>query len=92
MRFEDQDPLTEDPYADNYYFYHYDMRGSTTAIIKPDGDMVEGYTYDEFGNLESTGSGFLNEVTYTGSVKQIRSTGLQYMNARHYNPSYRHGS
>ncbi len=47
----------------------------------------EGYSYDEFGQLEQTGaSGFLNEVTYTGSVSDT-STGLQYMNARFYNPS-----
>ena len=47
-RFEDQDPLTYDPYKDNYYFYHYDTRGSTTAILQPDGTLIKGYTYDEF--------------------------------------------
>ncbi len=87
LRFEDQDPGTPDPYADNYYFYNYDMRGSTTAIIQPNGSLIKGYSYDEFGQLEQTGaSGFLNEVTYTGSVTDT-STGLQYMNARFYNPS-----
>ncbi len=63
------------------------MRGSTTAIIQPNGSLIKGYSYDEFGQLEQTGaSGFLNEVTYTGSVTDT-STGLQYMNARFYNPS-----
>ena len=84
MRFHDQDPLTEDPYADQYFFYHYDMRGSVTTVIQPDGGSVLGYTYDEFGNLERTGaSDFLNELTFTGCVSDI-STGLQYMNARYY--------
>jgi len=86
-RFDDQDPNTVDTYADQYFFYHYDKLGSTTAIIQPDGDMVKGYEYDEFGNLESNGSsGFLNEVTFTGSMSD-KSTGLQYMNSRYYNPT-----
>ena len=64
------------------------MRGSTTAIIKPDGTLIKGYSYDEFGNTQQNGgtSDFLNEVTFTGSVGDS-STGLQYMNARHYDPS-----
>ena len=86
-RFEDQDPLTYDPYKDNYYFYHYDKRGSTTAILQPNGTLIKGYTYDEFGNLKQGGVGsFLNEVTFTGSVTDT-SSGLQYMNARFYQPS-----
>ena len=59
-RFEDQDPLTYDPYKDNYYFYHYDTRGRTT-----DGTLIKGYTYDEFGSLAQNGAdSFLNEVVY----------------------------
>ncbi len=67
-------------------FYHYDKRGSTTAVIEPDGDLIEGYEYDEFGNLTLTeNNGFLNETTFTGSITDT-STGLQYMNARFYDP------
>jgi RHS repeat-associated protein len=48
--------------------------------------LITGYEYDEFGNLERSGvASFLNETTFTGSVTDT-STGLQYMNARHYNP------
>ena len=48
------------------------------------GSTVAGYTYDEYGNLESNATqGFLNETTYTGSVTD-KSTGLQYMSARYY--------
>lgn len=82
-RFEDETPDV----PDDYYFYHYDMRGSVTAIVKPDGTLTTGYSYDEFGNLEQTGdTGFLNEVTFTGSVTDT-STGLQYMNSRYYDSS-----
>ena len=85
MRFDDDDdPETPNEWEDQYYFYHYDIRGSVTAIIDPGGDSVKEYTYDEFGNLEETGeASFDNEVTFTGSVTDT-STGLQYMNARYY--------
>ena len=68
-------------------FYHYDIRGSVTAIVKPDGTSVKQYTYDEFGNLSETGlpNSFKNNIAFTGSVKDT-STGLQYMNARYYEP------
>ena len=84
---DDDDPETPNEWEDQYYFYHYDIRGSVTAIIDPGGDSVKEYTYDEFGNLTEEGeSSFDNEVTFTGSVTDT-STGLQYMNARYYNPN-----
>ena len=82
-RFYDDNPAE----IEGFYFYHYDMRGSTTAIVASAGTLKTGYTYDEFGNIEQTGSQtFLNDVTFTGSVTD-KSTGLQYMNSRFYNPS-----
>ncbi len=40
-----------------------------TAIVIPDGTLIKGYEYDEFGNLESTGaSNFFNGVTFAGSI------------------------
>lgn len=82
-RFDDTNHAT----AEGFYFYHYDMRGSTTAIVGANGNLQKGYTYDVFGSLEEKGNvSFLNEVTFTGSVTD-KSTGLQYMNARFYNPT-----
>lgn len=79
-RFDDTNPST----AEGFYFYHYDLRGSTTAIVSASGTLQKGYTYDEFGSIEESGNtSFLNEVTFTGSVTDT-STGLQYMNARFY--------
>ena len=79
-----------------YFFYHYDIRGSVTNIVRPDGTLIEGYTYDEFGNkvtteydengnpiLNPNNEKFKNEVTFTSSITDT-STGLQYMNARYY--------
>ncbi len=66
------------------YFYNYDIRGSVTNIVTSAGMTENGYSYDEFGNTQESGNtNFLNETTYTGSIKDD-STGLQYMNARFY--------
>lgn len=81
---DDNNPNTPCEWENKYYFYNYDERGSTTAIVKPDGNTAEQYTYDEFGNITQTGTAsFKNEITYTGSISDT-STGLQYMNARYY--------
>ena len=86
-RFQDPNEPETNPFANKYYFYNYDIRGSVTNIVGPDGKLVTGYGYDEFGNQSRSGDGsFLNEVTFTGSVSDA-STGLQYMNARFYQPT-----
>ena len=76
----------EGEYANEFYFYNYDIRQSTTSILDNSFNLMQGYEYDEFGNQTVTGdTGFLNEVTFTGAISD--STGLQYMNARFYNPN-----
>ena len=84
-RFEGQAETGQDPYADDYFFYRYDVRGSITNIVDGEGAVVKSYDYDEFGVTTSTGDTFFNEVTFTGSVAD--SSGLLYMNARYYNPA-----
>ena len=84
-RFEGQAATGQDPYADDYFFYRYDIRGSVTNIVDGEGSIVKSYDYDEFGVTTSTGDTFFNEVTFTGSVAD--ASGLLYMNARYYNPA-----
>ena len=84
-RFEGQAETEQDPYADDYFFYRYDVRGSVTTIVDGTGAVVKSYDYDEFGVTTSTGDTFFNEVTFTGSVAD--ASGLLYMNARYYNPT-----
>ena len=84
-RFEGQAETEQDPYADDYFFYRYDIRGSVTNIVDGEGAVVKSYDYDEFGVTTSTGDAFFNEVTFTGSVAD--ASGLLYMNARYYNPA-----
>ena len=84
-RFEGQAETEQEPYADDYFFYRYDIRGSVTNIVDGAGSVVKSYDYDEFGVTTSTGDTFFNEVTFTGSVAD--ASGLLYMNARYYNPA-----
>jgi hypothetical protein len=50
-RFDDDgDPGTTYVLANMYFFYHYDIRGSVTAIVRPDGTLIKSYSYDVFGN------------------------------------------
>jgi RHS repeat-associated protein len=74
-------------YANMYFFYNYDIRGSVTSIIKPDGSLVKGYDYDEFGKIKDSGDSlFKNDIKFTGAVHDV-SSNLYYMNARFYNPN-----
>lgn len=42
-RFDDDfDTGTEYELASQYFFYHYDVRGSVTNIVRPDGKLNEG--------------------------------------------------
>ena len=84
-RFEGQAETGQDPYAEDYFFYRYDIRGSVTTIVDGEGAVVKSYDYDEFGVTTSTGGSFFNEVTFTGSISD--ASGLLYMNARYYNPA-----
>jgi hypothetical protein len=83
-RFERQAETGQDPYAEEYFFYRYDIRGSVTNIVDGAGSVVKSYDYDEFGVTTASGEAFFNEVTFTGSVAD--ASGLLYMNARYYNP------
>jgi len=80
--------------GNEFYFYHYDMRGSVTNIVGTETEngqtqvkLVQGYDYDVFGETTELKPGeFGNEQKYTGAVYE-ESLGIYYMNARHYDPS-----
>ena len=60
-RFEGQAETGQDPYAEDYFFYRYDIRGSVTTIVDGEGAVVKSYDYDEFGVTTASGTaGFLN--------------------------------
>ncbi|MBX7226399.1 MAG: hypothetical protein K1X55_10235 [Chitinophagales bacterium] len=78
-----------DPVTDSTFYYHFDFRGSIIAITNENGDIVQYYKYDEFGNIyDKQGTiAWTNSHTYIGKYGvQLDSTGLYYMGARYYNP------
>jgi len=73
-------------YANKYFFYNYDIRGSVSSIINPEGSLVKGYDYDEFGKTADKGDSlFKNTTKFTGAVHDL-SANLYYMDSRFYNP------
>lgn len=69
-----------------WYYFNYDMRGSTTVVLKPNGSYKKDYYYDTFGNTTEGEGSFYNETQFTGAISD-KFTGMYYMNARYYNPS-----
>ncbi len=65
------------------YYYLTDGLGSTMATVDSDGDVVNEYTYDVFGETRSESGAQDNEFQFAG--QQVDgSTGLQYLRARYY--------
>lgn len=50
-RFEGQEQTGQDPFANEYFFYRYDIRGSVTSIVDGTGARIKAYDYDEFGKV-----------------------------------------
>jgi RHS repeat-associated protein len=66
-----------------HHFYHTDLQGSVIAASDESGDLIDTYTYDEFGNSDTlTG----NPYRYTGR-RLDEETGLYYYRARYYAPA-----
>ncbi len=77
--------------AKTYYFI-YNAHGDVTSLTDENGDTVATYEYDEFGNLESSGSGvegseIYNPLRYSGANNAYfdEETGLYKMGARYQN-------
>jgi RHS repeat-associated protein len=76
----------------NNYFYHQDGLGSVVAITDASGNVVQRYGYDAWGNMKQntgsfafSGSGLVNDFTYTGREYDNESA-LYYYRARSYDP------
>jgi len=70
--------------------YHFDMRGSTTAITDMNGNVTDTFKYDTYGKLLSrTGTSDVIFL-YNGRDGVVTdSNGLLYMRARYYSPVLR---
>jgi RHS repeat-associated protein len=67
-----------------YYYYHTDGLGSTTAITDNSSNTVQSYSYTTFGIPRQT-TDFKNIYTFTGR-EWDKETALHYYRARYYDP------
>lgn len=76
--------------ADNtiYSYYHYDYRGSTTAITNEAQTITHSYSYDPFGKVLAKTETDANPFQYVGQHGvQYESPTLTFMRARYYDPT-----
>ncbi len=72
-------------YAGTYY-YHFDALGSVVALSDADGDTVQVYEYDVYGQVAASDPNHPNRFMFTGREFD-KETGLYYYRARYYNPT-----
>jgi|GEM_PF-564862 len=72
-------------YAGTYY-YHFDALGSVVALSDADGETVQVYEYDVYGQPAASDPNHPNRFMFTGREFD-KETGLYYYRARYYNPT-----
>ena len=71
-----------------YSYYHYDYRGSTTAITNEAQNVTHSYSYDPFGKVLAKTEADANPFQYVGKYGvQYESPTLTFMRARYYDPT-----
>lgn len=76
--------------SDSFKTYHFDYRGSTTAITDINGNVTDTFTYDTYGNLISRTGTSVVIFLYNGRDGVVTDdNGLIYMRARYYSPELR---
>jgi RHS repeat-associated protein len=70
----------------NYYYYLYNGHGDVTRVIDQNGNIVDSYTYDEWGNILSKQESMPQPLKYAGEYYDDES-GLYYLRARYYDPT-----
>lgn len=71
-----------------YSYYHYDYRGSTTAITNEAQNVTHSYSYDPFGKVLASTEADANPFQYVGQHGvQYESPTLTFMRARYYDPT-----
>ena len=73
-----------EPNGDKFYYIH-NGHGDVVQIIDGNGDIVNQYSFDIWGNFEEKIEGIHNPFTYFGQQFD-ESTGLYYLRARYYDP------
>ncbi len=71
----------------NWYFYLKNAHGDVIGMADSNGNIVNTYTYDAWGNIRSTGTveTVENPIKYAGEYTDL-SSGLIYLRNRYYDP------
>ena len=70
----------------NYYYYLYNGHGDVTKVIDQNGNIINSYTYDEWGNILAKQEQLAQPLKYAGEYLDDES-GLYYLRARYYDPT-----
>jgi RHS repeat-associated protein len=69
-----------------YRLFHYDYRGSTTALTDADGNVTDRVIYSPYGKIDERTGETDTRFLYVGQFGvQVDENGLYYMRARYYN-------
>ena len=71
--------------VDGRAYFLTDALNSTIALTSTTGAIQNVYSYDPYGNVSQTESGFTNPYQYTG--REVDDAGLYYYRARYYSPT-----
>jgi len=72
--------------AGGEYYYLYNGHGDVVQIVDRNGNVVNNYKYDEWGNTLENSEIISNPFKYAGEVYD-EETGLYYLKARYYDPA-----
>ncbi len=67
------------------YYYLYNGHGDVIQMVDRNGNVVNNYNYDEWGNITTSFETVRNPFKYAGEVYDSE-TGLYYLRARYYDP------
>lgn len=68
------------------YYYLYNGHGDVVQMVDRNGNVVNNYNYDEWGNITLSNETVSNPFKYAGEVYD-QETGLYYLRARYYDPT-----
>jgi RHS repeat-associated protein len=70
-----------------YRLFHYDYRGSTTALTNANGNVTDRVVYSPYGKIDERIGETKTSFLYVGQFGvQVDENGLHYMRARYYDP------
>ncbi|MFM1652569.1 RHS repeat-associated core domain-containing protein [Brevibacillus sp. B_LB10_24] len=76
----------QDAVSNKSGYYLYNSHGDVVAITDANGDTLNSYEYDSWGNIVSQQEAMSNPFKYTGEMYDNESK-LYYLRARYYDPS-----